>query len=515
MDLNQHINNHELTLSNVTIKKVIENLQQHKGDLSNITQFSLRNSDIKNEDLMALIDLLHDKLQNLKWLDLSYNNIGNEGVLALSKAFENGKLQNLRKLYLFSNNIGNEGVLALSKAFENDKLQNLKWLDLSYNNIGNEGALALNEALRERELLRFDLSHNNTENEDIEASRELQNGGELPISFNNNTTNEKETLILLNNWNNVNNNLESSGDNQNNDHPQHVKQIIQKEFHIPEIHPIDSELKKRKLSAKESEQLNYFKNAIVAAKNPGEMHKVVDEAIDIGMRMNGRYENDQSFAEYVVLGMQEHEFKKNDQKKVMQKLMLKGAEFHDHLLKNKPIGEIYKELQPEVQPQIEKQLEEWKKAGANAAQRGSVIGVEIDNKTVFTEYSKDSIIETAKVLEGIDPNIGLGSHIIKVGGGEVEIRKEEGDRRNYTDVLGGFEITFPTSIGGLVITVYHDVKNYDQIQVKVEDTEMLSKLQAKGEEIGKNCLFGGMKIEEAVERGGFPRSGFLSEKKGS
>ncbi len=276
------------------------------------------------------------------------------------------------------------------------------------------------------------------------------------------------------------------------------------------LNPFDSELQKRKLSAKESEWLSYFKSAIIAAKSPSKMHEVVDKAIEIGMRMNGCYKESWSFAEYVMLGMHFHKFKKSDQRKVMHKLMQKGAEFHDCLLENKLVGEIHKELQPEVQPQIERQLEERKKAGEKAARSGSVIGIEIDNKTIITRYSEKSIVEAAKVLEGMS---GLGSHIIKINDGEIEIRREEGGRRNYTDVLGSFEITFPTSIGGLVITVYHDVKNYDQIQVRVADTEMLLKLQAKDEEIGKNCLFGGIKIEEAVKRGNFHRRGFLSEKK--
>ncbi|MDR1139101.1 MAG: hypothetical protein LBJ80_00510 [Rickettsiales bacterium] len=296
------------------------------------------------------------------------------------------------------------------------------------------------------------------------------------------------------------------------DHIYGTKPAKNQEDYPEGLNPFDSELKKRKLSALEIEWFSYFKSAIVTAKSPSKMHEVVDKAIDIGMRMNGCHENNWSFAEYVILGMQMHKFKKNDQKKVMHKLMLKGAEFHDHLLENKLIGEIHKELRPKVQPQIEKQLEERRKAAKNAVRGGDVIVVEMDNETTLTEYSKGSTVEIAKALN-TGPNKELESHIIKIDGGELEIRKKEGGKRNYTDVLGGFEITFPTSIGGLVVIVYHDVKNYDQIQVRVVDTEMLSKLQAKGEEIGKNCLFGGMKIEEAVKRGSFPRSGFLSEKK--
>ncbi|MFT4328226.1 MAG: hypothetical protein AB3P07_06710, partial [Wolbachia pipientis] len=42
--------------------------------------------------------------------------------------------------------------------------------------------------------------------------------------------------------------------------------------------------------------------------------------------------------------------------------------------------------------------------------------------------------------------------------------------------------------------------------------EMWAELQKIGEEIGKNCLFGGVKLKEAVERGSFTRCGIWSEK---
>ncbi len=58
--------------------------------------------------------------------------------------------------------------------------------------------------------------------------------------------------------------------------------------------------------------------------------------------------------------------------------------------------------------------------------------------------------------------------------------------------------------------MYNDEK---QVQVRVVDKEMWFKLQTKGEEVAKDCLFGGMKIEEAVKRGSFTRSCFLGENK--
>ncbi len=188
--------------------------------------------------------------------------------------------------------------------------------------------------------------------------------------------------------------------------------------------------------------------------------------------------------------------------------MLSGAEFHDTLLQNKLIGEIYNELQPEVQPQIDRQLEELEKASESAVQEGELIDIEIDNATLYIEFSEDSKVEVAKILRE------LGSNILKIGNDAVEVKSEKGGVRNYTDMSNGSSVMleFPTSIGKLNVILYHDVKKYDQVQVRVENKEMWAELQKRGEEIGKNCLFGGVKLKEVVERGNFTRCGIWNEK---
>ncbi|WOE63617.1 hypothetical protein [Wolbachia endosymbiont of Zaprionus tsacasi] len=272
--------------------------------------------------------------------------------------------------------------------------------------------------------------------------------------------------------------------------------------------PFASALKKIKPSA---EKLSWFKSAVVRAKSPNKLHKVVDEALAAGARLNACNDGEWSLAEYVILGTHFHKFDKADRKKLIRKLMLNGAEFHDTLLENKLIGEIYNELQPEVQPQIDERLEELEKAGESAVQEGELIDVEIDNTTSYIEFSGDSKVEVAKILEA---NRKLGSNILKIGNDAVEVKSEKGGIRNDIDMSDESSIIlqFPTSIGQLNIILYHDVKKYDQVQVRVENKEMWAELQKRGEEIGKNCLFGGVKLQEAVEKGNFTRCGIWNEK---
>ncbi|MHC3931048.1 UNVERIFIED_CONTAM: hypothetical protein LBW92_01000 [Wolbachia endosymbiont of Nasonia longicornis] len=268
------------------------------------------------------------------------------------------------------------------------------------------------------------------------------------------------------------------------------------------LNPFASALQKIKPSP---EKLSWFKSAVVRAKSPSELHKAVDEALAAGARLNACNDGEWSFAEYVILGTHFHKFDKADRKKLIRKLMLNGAEFHDTLLENKLIGEIYNELQPEVQPQIDERLEELEKAGESAVQEGELIDIEIDNTTSYIEFSENSKIEVAKILRE------LGSNILKIGNDAVEVKSEKGGIRNYTDISDGSSVMleFPTSIGKLNIILYQEA---DQVQVRVENKEMWAELQKRGEEIGKNCLFGGVKLKEVVERGNFTRCGIWNEK---
>lgn len=117
-----------------------------------------------------------------------------------------------------------------------------------------------------------------------------------------------------------------------------------------DLNPFTSALKKIKPNTGESEKLSWFKSAIVETKNVNELHKVIEQVLSSGARINACNDGGWSFAEYMILGTHFHRLEKEDRRKIMRKLMLSGAEFHDTLLQNKLIGEIYNELQREIQP---------------------------------------------------------------------------------------------------------------------------------------------------------------------
>ena len=76
-------------------------------------------------------------------VDLSYNNIGDDGAIALAEALENNTA--LEELSVGNNIIGDTGATALAEALETNIA--LKTLWLYSNNIGDNGAIALANAL--------------------------------------------------------------------------------------------------------------------------------------------------------------------------------------------------------------------------------------------------------------------------------------------------------------------------------------------------------------------------------
>ncbi len=277
-----------------------------------------------------------------------------------------------------------------------------------------------------------------------------------------------------------------------------------------ELNPFRSALCKIRLSEYENMKLNEFLEKAIAAKNINELSKVVDEALDLGIRINAANEDGFSFANVTMFKMHRDEFKVNKQEDIIRKLALNGAEFNVQVDKK-----ITKKVQKEIEPQIYNLLKKLREVGENATIGGTVENVEIDNKTFYIEFSHSCIVDVAKVVEGAK-NLGLskgdlnlGGNIIKIGDGEVEVKTGKDGKRNYVDISdnSGFAVTFYTSLGELNLMVYHNTEDYHQVQVEVEDEEIWNELQKIGEIIGQGCLFGGISVKEAVEKGSFTRCG--------
>ncbi len=73
--------------------------------------------------------------------------------------------------------------------------------------------------------------------------------------------------------------------------------------------------------------MNYLEKAI-AAENLDKLSKIVDEALDLGIRVNARNEDGFSFTNVTMFKMYRDEFKENKQEDIIRKLALNGADFN-------------------------------------------------------------------------------------------------------------------------------------------------------------------------------------------
>lgn len=208
--------------------------------------------------------------------------------------------------------------------------------------------------------------------------------------------------------------------------------------------PFIPSLNKIEPSAIENAKLSWFKDAVKKAKSVGELKKIVEQGLNVGIRTNACHEGQQSFADVVILKMLSIPCTKDDKRDIIRKLLLKGAFFSYDLLQDKQISEVYNKLYREVQPQIDKMLKKLEEIGKDAVQEGSVEDVGIDNQTFFIKFSEGSTVEPAKLLEAtrnLGLNKGWGGHIIKIGNNEIEVKMEEGGERNYTGLSDGGDLT--------------------------------------------------------------------------
>ena len=125
-----------------------------------LRHLDLSSNNIGDEGARYVSKSIHG-MRELRHLDLSSNNIGDEGAKYLSQSI-GYHMSKLRHLDLSSNNIGDEGAKYLSESI-GYHMSKLRHLDLSSNNIGDEGAKYLSQSIDDHrsELRHLDLSSNN------------------------------------------------------------------------------------------------------------------------------------------------------------------------------------------------------------------------------------------------------------------------------------------------------------------------------------------------------------------
>ena len=133
------------------------NLLQYFKYFIYLQELDLSENNIGSDGAVALASAFQNCCQ-LQTLHLSDNSIGSDGAVALASACRN--TSQLKNLYLRSNDIGPSGGSAFGAAFQVGS--QLRLLDLSLNNICCEGAVGLASGLRGNKLLEdLDLHHNN------------------------------------------------------------------------------------------------------------------------------------------------------------------------------------------------------------------------------------------------------------------------------------------------------------------------------------------------------------------
>ncbi|WP_264377411.1 ankyrin repeat domain-containing protein [Wolbachia endosymbiont (group B) of Philonthus cognatus] len=275
-------------------------------------------------------------------------------------------------------------------------------------------------------------------------------------------------------------------------------------------------------------KLKEFLDKVSKAQNMDELEGVVNEAILSGGRINRRFSQDKkrNFTDCVMERIGELGKNPEVASKIVCKLVSIGA-----VLYNKDNMKVIDTLESEFKEHKENMIEayldylestlDFMEVIKGAVINGMVKNAKIDNTTLYSEYSEDSIINVARLTEKASElrraqgNIDYERDIIKIGKSEVAIITKNGIR-NYTNLADDSDIvlTFPTTKGELDVRLYPDKQNKDWIKVEVRDQERLKELKDCGEEIGKNCLFGGYSVYNAIERGYFERpAGILQGKR--
>lgn len=266
------------------------------------------------------------------------------------------------------------------------------------------------------------------------------------------------------------------------------------------------------------------------AQDINQLEHVVNEAIKSRVRLNlcypgsiynKKYENNYNFADYVIKRISELEKSFQDVRdievasRIVCNLVKRGAVLEtlssiiviDKLEKFKDHKANLKEARKSYIHYSLRFLE-----AAKNATTGKVKEAKMDTLTFYWKYSKNSIVEVAKITNGIDESTELRRDVIAIGKSEIEILTE-GGKRKYTDLTGNIVLTFHTDFGEVEVRLYSDVQDKEKIIVEVSNKEeILEKFKNYKEELGENCLLGGSSVYDAIKQGYFKRPEDVLEK---
>ena len=114
-------------------------------------EFEFSQNTISAEDMELIIEAIQGNA-TLQMLDISSNNISDDGAVAISECLKNKNIS-LQKLNMSHNKISDKGITIIGKALQENTT--LKIFDISHNSISDNGVLAFSKCINTLHQLRI------------------------------------------------------------------------------------------------------------------------------------------------------------------------------------------------------------------------------------------------------------------------------------------------------------------------------------------------------------------------
>jgi len=132
-------NDHNLSVSQLSQNSIGKDTRKHTHRKSQVLKsLKLRHNKIEAEGAVLLANELIGNYESLEFLDLGMNSIGDEGAIAVGKAFAKNHKSSLEFLDLGYHKINSKGLIVIM-----ENLKTFKSLNLFGNRFGYDGTMAL------------------------------------------------------------------------------------------------------------------------------------------------------------------------------------------------------------------------------------------------------------------------------------------------------------------------------------------------------------------------------------